>query len=223
MGFILPEIYQSISSDFDREVPKIFIETGTYMGGVPHRMLETYGTLQPFDKIYTIELGEDICKVASKRYKSYIENDGDLNKFNFHTNEKDDSFLNEEEYQFGDTNLKLICGDSPKVLEDILKDINEPVCFWLDAHAGAMKYARGNEDVPLLEELDVISRHKIKEHIIAIDDAHLFGQKQVSSDGGECDYTQITYDKVSETILNINSKYDVGVYKPYDMEMILAI
>ena len=133
MGFILPEIYQSISSDFDREVPKIFIETGTYMGGVPHRMLETYGTLQPFDKIYTIELGEDICKVASKRYKSYIENDGDLNKFNFHTNEKDDSFLNEEEYQFGDTILKLICGDSPKVLEDILKDINEPVCFWLDA------------------------------------------------------------------------------------------
>ena len=91
MGFILPEIYQSISSDFDREVPKIFIETGTYMGGVPHRMLETYGTLQPFDKIYTIELGEDICKVASKRYKSYIENDGDLNKFNFHANEKDDS------------------------------------------------------------------------------------------------------------------------------------
>ena len=71
------------------------------MGGVPHRMLETYGTLQPFDKIYTIELGEDICKVASKRYKSYIENDGDLNKFNFHTNEKDDSFLNEEEYDSG--------------------------------------------------------------------------------------------------------------------------
>ena len=72
----------------------------------------------------------------------------------------------------------------------------------------------------MLEELDVISRHKIKEHIIGIDDV-LFGQKQVSSDGGECDYTQITYDKVSETILNINSKYDVGVYKPYDMEMIL--
>ena len=71
MGYILPEIYQSICHENNLELPKIFIETGTFKGGIPHRMLETYGTFDPFEKIYTIEIDEDICKVASKRYKLF--------------------------------------------------------------------------------------------------------------------------------------------------------
>tara|TARA_Y100001937_G_scaffold12809_1_gene16550 strand:- start:1409 stop:2080 length:672 start_codon:yes stop_codon:yes gene_type:complete len=223
MGYILPEIYQSLTNDFDKKLPVVFIETGTYMGGVPHRMLETYGTLKPFDKIYTIELGLDICKVASHRYKSYLKNDGDLSKFDFHTNEKDDYFNDEEKYKFDDVDLTLICGDSTSTLEKLLKKIDEPICFWLDAHAGAMKYARGDDDVPLLKELDVISNHHINNHIIGIDDAHLFGTKQISSDGGVCDYTEVTYEKVRDKLLQINPNYDIGIYKPYDMEMVLAI
>ena len=69
MGYIKPEIYQSICVDMNKEVPKVFIETGTFKGGVPLRMLEDNGTLNPFEKIYTIELGYDICKIASRRYK----------------------------------------------------------------------------------------------------------------------------------------------------------
>jgi len=222
VGYILPEIYQSISSDFEKDMPKVFIETGTYMGGVPHRMLETNGNLNPFDELYTIELGEEICKVASKRYKLFMEHDGDLSKFDFHTNEKDESFSGSE-YYF-DNKLKLICGDSVEVLEVILSDLNEPACFWLDAHAGASKYARGDCDVPLLKELAAIQNHHIKNHIIAIDDAHMFGVQQLDSNGNVmCDYTDVPYEYVQEEILSINKNYDVGIYKPYDMEMVLAI
>ena len=222
MGYILPEIYQSISSDFDKDMPNVFIETGTFMGGIPHRMLETNGNFNPFEKLYTIELGEEICKVASKRYKLFTEYNGDLSKFNFHTNEKDESFSGSE-YYF-DNKLKLICGDSSTVLEVILSELDEPACFWLDAHAGASKYARGDCDVPLLKELAAIQNHHIKNHIIAIDDAHMFGIQQLDSNGNvKCDYTDVPYERVKEKILSINKNYDVGMYKPYDMEMVLAI
>ena len=222
MGYILPEIYQSLSLDFNQETPRVFIETGTFMGGVPHRMLETNGDLNPFEKIHTIELGEEICKVASHRYRLFEKHDGDLSKFNFHVNEKDDSF-NGSEYYF-DNKLHLICGDSSAQLEILLSEIDEPVCFWLDAHAGASKYARGDDDVPLLKELNVISKHHIKSHIIGIDDAHMFGEVQRDTNGKiNCDYTDVTYERVKENILNINSNYDVGIYEPYDMKMVLAI
>ena len=222
MGYILPEIYQSISSDFEKDMPKVFIETGTFKGGVPHRMLETNGNFNPFEKLYTIELSEDICRVASKRYKLFMENDGDLSKFDFHTDEKDESFSGSE-YYF-DNKLKLICGDSSEVLKDVLSELDEPACFWLDAHAGASKYARGDCDVPLLKELDVISKHHIKNHILAIDDAHMLGTQQLDSNGNvTCDYSDIPYELVKDKIKNINQNYDVGIYKPYEMEMVLAI
>tara|TARA_R100000008_G_scaffold15607_1_gene7605 strand:- start:643 stop:1311 length:669 start_codon:yes stop_codon:yes gene_type:complete len=222
MGYILPEIYQSICNEHNVDLPKVFIETGTFKGGVPHRMLETNGNFNPFEKLYTIELSEDICRVASKRYKLFMENDGDLSKFDFHTDEKDESFSGSE-YYF-DNKLKLICGDSSEVLKDVLSELDEPACFWLDAHAGASKYARGDCDVPLLKELDVISKHHIKNHILAIDDAHMLGTQQLDSNGNvTCDYSDIPYELVKDKIKNINQNYDVGIYKPYEMEMVLAI
>jgi len=222
MGYILPEIYESLCQEHDRQLSKIFIETGTFMGGIPHRMLETNGNFNPFDKLYTIELGEEICKIASYRYKLFTEHSGDFSKFNFHTDKKDESF-NGSEYYF-DNKLKLICGDSSEVLRDVLSELDEPACFWLDAHAGASKYARGDKDVPLLKELEVISNHHVKNHIIAIDDAHMFGTQQLDFNGNViCDYTDITYERVKEKILSINKNYDVGIYKPYDMEMVIAI
>ena len=102
--------------------------------------------------------------------------------------------------------------------------IDQPCCFWLDAHSGAQQYARGNQDVPLLTELDIIKNHQIKDHIIAIDDAHLFGKIQYDKDGNiSCDYSNVTFDLVKEKLLEINPNYDVGLYAPYQMEMIIAV
>jgi len=221
VGYILPEIYKSICQDTNTEVPNIFIETGTFKGGIPHRMLETYGNLDDFKKIYTVELGIDICKVASNRYKLFEKYDGDMTKFNFHIDETDEHFSDSETY-FGEK-LTLINDNSVNALKTILPNINEPICFWLDAHAGTQKYARGSIDCPLIQELEVIKTHAIKNHIIAIDDAHMFGKREYDKSGKIiCDYSKVTYELVVDKILDINPEYDVGIYKPYDMKMIIA-
>ena len=78
--------------------------------------------------------------------------------------------------------------------------------------------------MPLLTELDHIKNHHIKGHVIAIDDAHLFGKKQYDKTGNiVCDYSHVTFDVVKQKILEIDQSYDVGLYAPYDMQMVLAI
>jgi hypothetical protein len=220
MGYILPEIYKSIVQETGQDLLKVFIETGTFKGGIPHRILETYKELDPcFEKYYTIELGTDIAKIASKRYK-YFEA-GNFQKELIHTDELDNDFKNTQSYFKG--RLILINNDSVQALKELMPIINEPVCFWLDAHAGAQKYARGAKDVPLLQELEVIKNHHIKNHIIAIDDAHMFGTIQYDKEGKvACDYSEVPYDIVKSYIESINDKYDVGIYEPYQMKMLLA-
>lgn len=222
MGYIKPEIYQSLCTDFNQSLPKIFIETGTFKGGIPARMLDEDGTLEPFDKIYTIELGHDICKIASRRFK--LLEKGPVEPNILHTNEMDPEFKKDSTETYCDGKLSLINDDSKSGLQKLLPTINEPCCFWLDAHAGASKYARGEEDCPLLQELDIIAQHDIKNHIIAIDDSNLLGTVQKDEFGNiVCDYSNITLDIVQQKILNINPNYDIGIYDPYDMQMLVAI
>ena len=222
MGYILPEIYKSICEETSQELPKIFIETGTAKGGVPHLIMERTGKLDEcFKKYYTIELGENICKIASKRYK-YFEEYNFTPPYNLmHCDELDESFNKKQEYF--DNRVKLINGDSSVEIKDILKDINEPCCFWLDAHSGKESYARGGKDVPLIQELEQIKNHSIKNHIIAIDDAHFLGDCHYNKHGEiTCDYTHVTYEVLKNKLLEINPKFDIGVYAPYGMQMVLA-
>lgn len=222
MGYILPEYYEFLSKSKNRELPSILIETGTFKGGLAHRFLETYGTISPFKKIYTFELGEKIARIASKRFKLFEENSGDLAKFNFHTDEEDLLFKDQQSYL--NDSIILINSDSVEGLKKLLPTINEPCCFWLDAHAGAAKYARGPKDVPLLDELKLIENHHIKNHIIAIDDSHMFGKIQYDSKTGEktCNYTEITEELVINHLKNINSNYDIGEATPYGHLMLVA-
>ena len=37
-----------------------------------------------------------------------------------------------------------------------------------------------------------------------------------------CDYSNVPYEIVKNKILEINPNYDVGIYAPYDMEMVIA-
>lgn len=66
--------------------------------------------------------------------------------------------------------VKIIQGDSFKVLSEIIKDINEPITFWLDGHHSCGDTALGEYWAPLMQELDVIKEHPIKTHTILIDD-----------------------------------------------------
>lgn len=70
--------------------------------------------------------------------------------------------------------ITILRGDSSHVLPEILKKINRPSLFWLDAHYSGGKTAQGEVDSPILYELEVILGHNIDNHVILIDDARCF-------------------------------------------------
>jgi hypothetical protein len=64
-------------------------------------------------------------------------------------------------------NIHLYQGDSGQVLPKILEQLNEPCLFWLDAHWG-------DESAAIRQELESIYRHRIRDHVLLIDDARWF-------------------------------------------------
>jgi hypothetical protein len=101
-------------------------------------------------------------------------------------------------------NVHLIHGDSVKSLQRLLPTVNDRIMFWLDAHYSSRDTAKGEVSVPLLDELQVIASHPIKDHVILIDDYRLFGWKNAS---GEEDWTTITGKNVGQILRSINPKY----------------
>lgn len=74
-------------------------------------------------------------------------------------------------------NIHVIKGDSGEQITKILKKLNQPAIFWLDAHYSAGVTGRGKEDSPMNKELDVIVQHITKkkfEHVLLLDDARDF-------------------------------------------------
>jgi len=83
-------------------------------------------------------------------------------------------YKNAKERLFKFRNITLIQGDSAKILPSLLKSINTPCFFWLDGHYSGGITAKSKIETPILEEIDAINNHKVKTHVIAIDDARLF-------------------------------------------------
>jgi hypothetical protein len=81
-------------------------------------------------------------------------------------------------------------------LKDILGTINERALIWLDAHAD-------NEPNPLFAELEAISGHLIKDHIIMIDDRRMWG-------GDLACWTDITEEKIVGMVRMINPAYKIS-------------
>lgn len=85
----------------------------------------------------------------------------------------------------GVDSITCVQGDSGKVLWDIIKDINEPILFWLDGHWGAADTAYGDEESPLLKELAIIAQHPIKTHTLMIDDLRCWTKEKTGFDIGD--------------------------------------
>jgi hypothetical protein len=73
-----------------------------------------------------------------------------------------------------DTRVQLWHGDSLDLLPMIIENISDRITFWLDAHDGNSPTS-GKKRAPLLEEIEIIGQHPIKDHVILIDDVRLFG------------------------------------------------
>ncbi len=85
----------------------------------------------------------------------------------------------------GYPNVHIIQGQSGEILPTILKNINKPCLFWLDAHYSGGSTAKGKFETPIMQEMRCILNHaKADDHVILIDDARCFT--------GDNDYPTIT-------------------------------
>lgn len=96
-------------------------------------------------------------------------------------------------------NVKVIKGDSYKVLPDIIKDINTNITFWLDGHYSCEDTALGDYWSPLMQELDAIKEHSIKTHTILIDDMRCWEEPNTTHG--------FFKDDILRKLLEINSNY----------------
>jgi hypothetical protein len=116
---------------------KIFVETGTYLGGTVDFLKDQ------FEKIVTVELDKNLYSKAVEKFRNY-------------------------------SHITLLQGDSGVLMESIVENYHEPVLFFLDGHYSGGVTAKGNVDTPIMQELKVILNHKVKNHVILIDDARCF-------------------------------------------------
>lgn len=102
----------------------------------------------------------------------------------------------------GNKKVRLFLGSSIDVLPRLLKVINTPVTFWLDAHYSGGDTAKAKQDVPILEELEIIKYHVIKTHTILIDDIRLIGKDSL-------DWNKFTIQEVESLLGTINPDYKI--------------
>ncbi len=101
--------------------------------------------LNAFDQIYTVELARPLHRLARRRFSHF-------------------------------PHVTCIPGDSGTEIAKLVPTLQQPALFWLDAHcSGGITALRAGKPVPVLEELTAILADKRHQHVVAIDDARLFG------------------------------------------------
>ena len=77
--------------------------------------------------------------------------------------------------QSGDS-IQVITGSSRDLLSDVCQSLRGPAFFWLDGHWSGGETAGEDDPCPLLAELYAINSSEFaSQHLIAVDDARLFG------------------------------------------------
>lgn len=123
-----------------------------------------------------------------------------------------DKFYNYGTQRFiSNSNVKIVKGDSALVLGDIIKDINEPITFWLDGHYCGGDTGYKGKEYPLLLELGHILKHPIKTHNLLIDDIRIW--KNYSN--------SLNMELVIKAIRSINSNYTLSFLDGIDRNDIL--
>lgn len=94
-------------------------------------------------------------------------------------------------------NIKLLHGDSGVQIVEALKLLEGPALFWLDAHYSGGITAQGEQMTPVFAEVKHILTHKIKDHVIVVDDARLFN----GSEGYP------TFRELQDFVTSVNKNY----------------
>ncbi len=101
-------------------------------------------------------------------------------------------------------------GDSGKVLNDILPQLEQKSLFWLDAHYSGVGTALIGCGTPIIEELEAIRKHGQKQSIIMIDDIRLFDlvpRGTSMADGS--DFPNLA--EIHEKLMQINPRFSFAL------------
>lgn len=96
--------------------------------------------------------------------------------------------------------VQLYLGSTEERLWDMIQDINTQATFWLDAHWSGPGEPMSDQKCPLENELNTISMHPIKNHIIMIDDMRC------------CNTDYFEYkskELIEQAVLKINPNYKI--------------
>ena len=145
-----------------------------------------------------------------------------LNNYeNIHSIELAEKWYNYNVEQFiNNNNVKMYLGDSKKILPELLNTINEPLTIFLDSHYSGGTTAFGDEEVPLLFELEILKNRKFND-IIIIDDCRLLGKTGICGAGDNHPvYPTMTFnwDNITENNIIKLMKEDYILLKNYNSE-----
>ncbi|MGH6923841.1 MAG: hypothetical protein ACRED5_08895 [Propylenella sp.] len=103
--------------------------------------------LDRFERIYSIEIDPALATAAQARFRGASQK------------------------------VHIVCGDSAKVLTEVIKKLPDRALFWLDGHYSGPQTGQGESDTPILMEIEAIARQRGgRKDVIIIDDARLFGR-----------------------------------------------
>ena len=110
----------------------------------------------------------------------------------------------------GNDKVELHQGDSGVVLNSIIENLNERALFWFDSHfsVSSLYTTPLVDSCPILRELDTISKSKINNHTILIDDMRYFKT-------GIPLWNQIREESILERLRQINPNYKITYVDGY--------
>ena len=129
---------------------------------------------------------DNVYKLTNtKKTNQYIETgtylgDGIKNVLNnyvkIHSIELSKKWYDHNVEQFrNEPTVEIHLGDSKEILTKLLENIKEPVTIFLDAHFSGKLTAFGDEETPLLFELEILKKRPYDD-VIIIDDCRLLGK-----------------------------------------------
>lgn len=131
-----------------------------------------------FEKIFSIEISSIHVENGKKRHENYIT--------------------------LGQ--VEIINDDSRNLYKTIKQFPNKRFLFFLDAHADQSNQHEKSIACPVIEELEAIRNHPIKDHVILVDDMRLFRSQSAWARG-------ILVDKIITELHKINPNYKISFFK----------
>ncbi len=112
------------------------------------------------------------------------------------------------------THVHLYCGDSARLLPEILPTLKGRILFWLDGHYSGGTTVKGDTNTPIIGELQAIAASGVTDAVIMIDDIRCFqGPDAAPEDSVFSGYP--TCAEIEQLVLQINPAYQFKIFQDF--------